>query len=86
MKPKRDAEIDQAGPLSPEESANLEPDPARSYERAKPLKEYGQEGLDKEPSRRCCTPDQMIRAAHNAHEARQLNNESGCDMGASNPL
>ena len=73
-------------PLSPEDSADVEPDPARSYERAKPLKEYGQDRLDDPPHRRCCSPDQMVRAAHNAHESRQLNNESGCDMGASNPL
>lgn len=69
-----------------EETANLEPDPARSYERAKPMKEYGQERLDAQPKRACCSPDQMIRAVHNAHESHQLNNETGCDAGASNPL
>ncbi len=80
------ASIQDVEPMSLDDSANLEPDTARSYERAKPLKECGQEGLEKQPVRRCCSPDQMHRAAHNAHEARQLNNESGCDAGASNPL
>jgi hypothetical protein len=73
-------------PLSLEDSSDLEPDPARSYERAKPLKEYGDERLDCAPKRAAARPDEMIRAVHNAHASQQLNNETGCDAAASNPL
>jgi hypothetical protein len=78
--------FDQAGPLSFDESTHLEPDPARSYERASPQKEYGDERLDCQPARRCCSPDQMIRAVHNAHRSNQLNSDSSMDAGASNAL
>jgi hypothetical protein len=73
-------------PLTPDESAELEPDPARSYERAKPQKEYGDDRLDAEPNRPQRRPDEAIRAVHNAHGSRQINDESGTDAADSNPL
>lgn len=73
-------------PLTPDESAELEPDPARSYERAKPHKEYGDERLDAEPNSPHARPDEMIRAVHNAHDGRQINDQSGTDAADSNPL
>lgn len=72
--------------LDYEDSANLEPDPARSYERAKPLKECGEDRLDRAAAPPWAHPDEMLRAVHNAHDSHQLNNDSGCDAGASNPL
>ena len=73
-------------PLTPDESAELEPDPARSYERAKPQKEYGDDRLDAEPNRPPRRPDEAIRAVHNAHNGRQINDESGTDAADANPL
>ena len=73
-------------PLTPDESAELEPDPARSYERAKPHKEYGDDRLDAEPNRPQPRPDEAIRAVHNAHNGRQINDESGTDAADKNPL
>ena len=73
-------------PLTPDESAELEPDPARSYERAKPHKECGDGRLDATPNRTQARPDEMIRAVHNAHESHQLNNQTGTDAADANPL
>ncbi len=72
--------------LSYDESLLLEPDTARAYERASPIKEYGDERLDLAHAPPARAPDQMIRAVHNAHESHQLNSDAACDAGASCPI
>lgn len=66
--------------------SDSEPDPARSYERAKPYKEYGDDRLEACPCPPCHAPDQMIRAVHNAHQGHQVNDESEVNAGDSCPL
>ena len=67
---------------------DLEPDPARSYERAKPEKEAGMGRMDDvtkgaTPTNR---PDHPERAADNAHPPRQLNAEDAVDARAGQNL
>lgn len=59
----------------PNRSENREPDPARSYERAKPEKEGGMGRLANDPSSNPQRPDQAGRAVKNAHPPRQTDGE-----------
>ena len=72
--------------LADELLCDMEPDTARSYERAKPVKEYGDDRLDSQPCCRPHTPDRMIRAVHNAHESHQINDDGGCNAGDTCPI
>lgn len=65
-----------------DDTADFEPDPARSYERAKPYKEYGEDRLDCQDCPPSARPDRMIRTVRNAHESHQLNSESAVDAAA----
>lgn len=54
-------------------SRKLAPDPATSYERAKPEKEAGQGRLDNNPATPAAAPDQMEQAVENKQSLRQIN-------------
>ena len=68
---------------------DMEPDPARSYERAKPEKEAGMGRMDDvtkgaTPTNRPDHPEK--RAADNAHPPRQFNAEDAVDARAGQNL
>jgi hypothetical protein len=79
-----------------EKTEDREPDPARSYERAKPEKEAGMGRLDNDAATPTDRPDQPEAAVRNIHPPRQLNADdqvvdvrSGAnpgDAGIRNPL
>ncbi len=54
-------------------SKELAPDPASSYERAKPEKEAGQGRLDNNTATPAKAPDSIHEAVKNKQELRQIN-------------
>ena len=71
-----------------ERTEDREPDPARSYERAKPEKEAGMGRLDDAARGATPTdrPDRTEHAVPNVHSPRQLNAEEAIDASAAEPL
>jgi hypothetical protein len=67
-------------------TADDEPDPARSYERAKPEKEAGMGRLDNDVATPIDRPDQAEAPLRNAHAPHQLNAEDDLDARAAVPL
>jgi hypothetical protein len=67
-----------------EPTEDREPDPARSYERAKPEKEAGMGRMDDPAAAATPTdrPDLAEQAVHNAHAPRQLNADDVTDARA----
>jgi hypothetical protein len=60
------------------------PDPARSYERAKPEAESGMGRLDNNKSTPTDDPDRMKQSVKNAQPPRQLNADETVDQNRSN--
>ena len=56
-------------------SSENAPDPARSYERARPEDEAGMGKLDVPAARRSRRADRMHQAVGNRQEGKQLNND-----------
>ena len=71
----------QMRPASPAQA----PDPATTYERAKPEKEAGMGRLDNNPPRPHQTSDKMEDAVTNKQANRQINAEDVVNNRASNP-
>ena len=66
-------------------SPAVAPDPATTYERAKPEKEAGMGRLDNNPHRPHQTSDKMEEAVSNKQPSRQLNADDVVNSRAANP-
>lgn len=65
--------------MATEQSDSGVPDPASSYERARPEKEAGMGRLDMPPAVPDAAPDREGQAVKNAQEPRQVNAEQTAD-------
>ena len=66
-------------------SKELAPDPATSYERAKPENEAGMGRLDNDVATPADCPDQMEQAVENKQQLRQINANDVVDGRARRP-